>query len=211
MVMVEGVGFDWSLKPIVWLLRLIGIDLRQYSGSGKWSLSYLVSCLLFNFSIHIYNCWEMAVVIANSIPSPTNWTLSFWSTRPTSSFCRNPLCPRVCRPLTIVGTVKSIPGVWTISRRMLLQSEEDFIIWYLHISIWKILVWQVFYSYLLMRLVLIILTFLFIGISALYWHSHYTLHWAVGLQAFQSSSLTFWQFWQNFFDWADRSCLWFVV
>ena len=77
MVMVEGVGFDWSLKPIVWLLRLIGIDLRQYSGSGKWSLSYLVSCLLFNFSIHIYNCWEMAVVIANSIPSPTNWTLSF--------------------------------------------------------------------------------------------------------------------------------------
>ena len=39
-----------------------------------------------------------------------------------------------------------------------------------------------------MRLVLIILTFLFIGISALYWHSHYTLHWAVGLQVFQSSS-----------------------
>ena len=74
--------FDSSWKPVVYSLRLIGIDLR-IKCCDNFSTIWLITSILFNLTIRAYNCWDLAEAIAilkttqNVTLMHSNWTLAF--------------------------------------------------------------------------------------------------------------------------------------
>lgn len=79
----ETIGtFESSWEPVVYSLRLIGIDLMAKCFC-KLNTLWLVVGILFNLTIRAYNCWDVAEAIAvlktthTSTLTHSNWTLAF--------------------------------------------------------------------------------------------------------------------------------------